>query len=350
MVANELCAEYDVHIVNLYGFPEKRGPSIPLDPRVTVAYLGRGEMPRLRQTIVESFNPLRKYLQDQSIDICFLQTTYMGIIGLPIAIWNRIFGRKNRCKIVFHDHGAIGAQLGQRSTTLIRKVSAIGSDLTIVLTERSCKDYQQFLKIPAKKLRVVTNWIDPQINPDGKTADLSSKTILWAGRLSEEKGALRIPEIAQMALQDIPDWQIHVYGDGPEREKLAQQIQKSGLEEKVLLKGVSSDMYREVPRHAIGILTSDMEGMPMFLLEATAFQQPCVAFDVLTGPNEIINDGKTGYLIEPYDTAQFARKLRELVMDDQLREEFSRNIKTTQDKFSVAQISQRWRKLITELS
>ena len=53
----------------------------PIDPRVTVSYLGKGTMPRLRKTIVQSFNPLRKYLKQNQIDVCLLQTTDMGIIA-----------------------------------------------------------------------------------------------------------------------------------------------------------------------------------------------------------------------------------------------------------------------------
>ena len=348
LVANELCSEYEVHVVNLYGFPEDRGPSIPLDPRVKVVYLGHGKMPRLRKAITGSFNPLRKYLKREKIDVCLLQTTYMGVIGAPVALWNKVFGGRHRTRFVFHDHGAVGAQLDDRSITGIRWISAKIADRTIALTKRSASDYVRKLHIPARKIRVITNWIDPAINPEGIRADLSAKKILWAGRLSKEKGALRIPEIARLVLPGFPDWTWHVYGDGPQREELEAKLAEYGLQDQVILEGNSDNLYAELPKYSIGTLTSDMEGMPMFLLETAAFQMPCVSFDVTTGPNEIIDDGATGYLVKPFNIDEFAGKLKLLMESEDRRRAFSQAQMAVKQEFDSASILPRWVAMLNE--
>ena len=350
LVANALCADFEVHIVNLYGYPEKRGPSIPIDPRVTVSYLGKGTMPRLRKTIVQSFNPLRKYLKQNQIDVCLLQTTDMGIIAAPVVLWNRLFGGKNRCKFVFHDHGALAAQLSQKDITTIRMVSARLCDRTVVLTKRSAADYQKFLKIPRRKLAVITNWIDPEINPEDVQADISAKRIIWAGRLSAEKGSLRIPEIAKEIFPNFPDWQWDIFGDGAEREVLEKKIGEYGLENQVFLRGKTAHLYEEFPKYSIGTLTSDMEGMSMFLLEATAFSLPCVSFDVVTGPNEIIADGQSGFLVKPFDTHRYALKIQQLMASQELRESFSQRQETVKEQFSMQKIAPLWRRFLSKLT
>ncbi|MDY5273761.1 MAG: glycosyltransferase [Arcanobacterium sp.] len=349
LVANELCSEYEVHVVNLYGYPEKRGPSIPLDPRVKVVYLGHGTMPRLRKAIAASFNPLRKYLKREKIDICFLQTTYMGIIGAPVALWNKVFGGRRRTRFVFHDHGAVGAQLNDRSIVGIRWVSAKIADYTIVLTLRSASDYVKKLHIPARKIRVITNWIDPAINPEGIRADLAAKKIVWAGRFSKEKGVLRIPEIARLVLPDFPDWSWHIYGDGSQREELEEKIAEYSLGDQVILEGKSGALYAELPKYSIGTLTSDMEGMPMFLLEATAFHMPCVSFNVVTGPNEIIDDGTTGFLVKPFEIHKFASKLKFLMESEKRRRIFSDAQRDVQYKFSAEAIAVEWKNFLNEI-
>lgn len=342
LVANALCDKYDVHIINLYGYPEDRGPSIPLDPKITVTYLGRGELPRLRKATTESFNPLRKYLRKHRINVCLVQTTYMGIISAPVALWNRFFGGKHRTHFVFHDHGALAAQLHDKSITGIRWLSAKIADRVIVLTRQSASDYTEKLRISPKKIRLITNWIDPAINPASVQADLQSQRIVWAGRLSQEKGALRIPEIARRILPDFPEWTWHIYGDGSQREELEALISQYGLEKQVILEGNSDHLYEDLPKNAIGTLTSGMEGMPMFLLETAAFRMPCVSFDVTTGPNEIIDNGETGYLVKPFDIDEYANKLRLLMESEERRKAFSQAQYRILDKFSMKKIAKLW--------
>lgn len=347
LVANALADDHDVHIVNLYGYPEDRGPSIPIDSKVTVAYLGRGTMPRLRQAITQSFGPLRRYLRDHEIDVCILQTTYMGIIGAPVVLANRILHPWRRPAMVFHDHGALAAQKDQRDVTAFRAIAAWLCDATIVLTERSKRDYNRMLRVPRRKIHVITNWIDPAINPRGIVTDTGAKTILWAGRLSSEKGALRVPRIASRVCVQFPEWKIRMFGDGSQRAELENEIRTLGLSDHIELCGTSNDMYAEIPHHSIGILTSSMEGMPMFLLEATAFAMPCVSFDVVTGPNEIIDDGATGYLVDPFDIDDYANKLGLLMESEERRRQMAVNARVVGERFSPQAIVPLWRQFIT---
>ena len=88
----------------------------------------------------------------------------------------------------------------------------------------------------------------------------------------------------------------------------------------------------------------------MFLLEATAFSLPCVSFDVVTGPNEIIADGQSGFLVAPFDTRVYARKLEQLMASKELREEFSERQRLVKEKFSMQKIAPLWRRFLSELA
>lgn len=54
------------------------------------------------------------------------------------------------------------------------------------------------------------------------------------------------------------------------------------------------------------------------MLEAKASGLPMVSFDVTTGPREIVEEGKDGYLIPPYDLDKMANRI-ELLMDSEER-------------------------------
>lgn len=74
-------------------------------------------------------------------------------------------------------------------------------------------------------------------------------------------------------------------------------------------------------------MTSIYEGLPLVLLEAKAWGVPVIAYDCPTGPREIIENGKDGFLIESGDHLGYIQKLNELANDDELYYSFSRNTK-----------------------
>ena len=63
----------------------------------------------------------------------------------------------------------------------------------------------------------------------------------------------------------------------------------------------------------------------LVLLEAQAKGLPCVSFGCKQGPSEIIGDGVNGFLVEPNNVDEFAKKLFTLMQDKALREKFSQN-------------------------
>ena len=56
------------------------------------------------------------------------------------------------------------------------------------------------------------------------------------------------------------------------------------------------------------VMTSQMEGLPMVLLEAKSWGLPLVSFDIMTGPSDIIQDGINGYLIEEGNIDEMAER------------------------------------------
>ncbi len=96
------------------------------------------------------------------------------------------------------------------------------------------------------------------------------------------------------------------------------------------------------------VMTSIMEGLPMTLLEAKGNKLPMVAFDIETGPSEIIDNDVNGYLVDAYDTEKMAEKIVELIENEEKRKQFSENTKENMDKFSKKDIIEKWIKIIEE--
>ena len=85
----------------------------------------------------------------------------------------------------------------------------------------------------------------------------------------------------------------------------------------------------------------------MVLLEAAGYKVPSISFDIQTGPAEIIEDGKTGFLIPLFDLEQMEEKIELLIQKDALRKKFaqqaekSRQNCTRQNRGTVGTIVRR---------
>jgi glycosyltransferase involved in cell wall biosynthesis len=100
---------------------------------------------------------------------------------------------------------------------------------------------------------------------------------------------------------------------------------------------------------SVFVMTSRFEGFGMVLIEAMSCGLPCIAFDCPYGPREIIEDGKTGYLI-PYDNDDmFVERLTYLMEHPEVREQMGRAAKESVKRFSEELVMKKWKQFYESL-
>ena len=172
------------------------------------------------------------------------------------------------------------------------------------------------------------------------------KIILAVGRLDLQKGFDRL--IESFSLLET-DWQLFIAGDGEEKGNLQSLIEKLNLKEKVFLIGRKKDIENYYAKASIFALSSKMEGFPNVLVEAMAYGCAVVAFDCLTGPRDIIEDNKNGFLVKNGDIKMFANKLDTLISDKKNRESFSKEAVKIIKRLDENKIVKEWEELIKEV-
>jgi GalNAc-alpha-(1->4)-GalNAc-alpha-(1->3)-diNAcBac-PP-undecaprenol alpha-1,4-N-acetyl-D-galactosaminyltransferase len=168
--------------------------------------------------------------------------------------------------------------------------------------------------------------------------------IVGMGRLSEEKGFdLLIPFFA-MATEGrrFRDWQLTIYGEGPERQRLEQLIPEFKLTGRVHLPGWIEDTTKAWATADLFVLPSRYEGFPNVLLEAMAAGVPCVSFDCDSGPREIIRDGIDGMLVPTKKPMQLVWTITELLKDSEKRMQLGIRAREVVTRFSRAAFYERW--------
>ncbi|PHQ49798.1 hypothetical protein BLA24_19295 [Streptomyces cinnamoneus] len=179
-------------------------------------------------------------------------------------------------------------------------------------------------------------------------APLDTRRVGAVGRLDHVKRLDRLIDAFATAAARHPGWELHLFGDGPEEAGLRERAARLGVGDRVRFRGSVRDMaaaYREL---SVVALTSECEGRPMALAEASAAGVPSVAFDLSGGVRELVGHGRTGTLVPYGDTAAFAVALEELMGDPALRERYGRAARTHVAPLALPAVLDRWEALFEE--
>jgi len=143
------------------------------------------------------------------------------------------------------------------------------------------------------------------------------------GALTAQKGQHDLVEAAALVVREVPDARFVILGDGELRENLEHQIHRKHLERHVMLGGFRADAMALLKGFDVFALSSTHEGMCTSLVDAMAASKAAVATAV-GGVPEVLDDGRTGYLVPPHDPSAMAEKIVRLLRDEALRERFGR--------------------------
>lgn len=176
------------------------------------------------------------------------------------------------------------------------------------------------------------------------------KKILFVGRLSyADKRPDRVLQIWKKVCQDLPDWEVEIYGKGSEEKFLRRMIQEKQLP-RITLKGYIADATAVYASGAILMMTSTYEGWGLVLSEAQASGVVPIAFDSSAGIRELIGKDSTyGCLVAPFDLDAYAAQLRRLCQDVELRSRLSQAAQTHCLDYSSERIRSRWEEIFSQL-
>ena len=201
----------------------------------------------------------------------------------------------------------------------------------------------------AGRAQVLPNPVDPPALPPREELRarhaLSGDTLVFAGRLAPQKSL----DVALRALARLPDVQLVLAGDGPERQRLHGLATELGLDGRVRFLGPQ-------PRQAIFellaaadavVLPSSWENFPHVLVEALAVGTPVVATDT-GGVREIVDDGVAGLLVPAGDADALAAAVRRVLGDPELRARLAGAAAASVARFSPEEVYGRLEQVLTE--
>lgn len=198
---------------------------------------------------------------------------------------------------------------------------------------------------PNKDIHTVYNFIDHRVYQKTDAQHLREKLAIGDDEkiiihVSNFRPVKRVTDVVKTFAKiekQIPA-KLLLVGDGPDVTAVSNLVCSLGIRNKVHFLGKQDNLEDLYSISDLMLLLSEKESFGLVALEAMACGVPCIGTDV-GGIPEVISDGKTGFICKPYDIETIAAKGLDILTNQTLYDEFSRNsIEVARLKFGADQI------------
>lgn len=211
-----------------------------------------------------------------------------------------------------------------------------------VFQTETAREYYSSRGIDVTRSEVIANAINP-IFLEKNNQPRKKKTIIAAGRLTEQKNFSLLIKAFSLAQKSIQDYSLEIYGQGPLLELLKKEAQELGIEKKVTFPGFENNMKDKLETASLFVLSSDFEGMPNALIEAMATGLPCISTRCRGGGAEfLINDHENGILVPVGDVSAMADGIVEVLNSPKLAERLGLAASEIKNNLSPDIVYGRW--------
>lgn len=276
---------------------------------------------------------------------------YVSLIANNLFNFRKVIGIINRNNInVVHLNNGIGENLVALLAAKLLKKPIVahvrGTEPLLSLETFFCRWISFYFmqnrtlmrlwkkSVPKDRMVKIVNYIDfdliPSANPFKVKEELgipwNAPTIGFVGRLIEGKGIDIFLKAAAKVIEQRIDARFIVVGSGPLEQDLKMMASDLGLSHNVIFTGWRSDVLHMISCFdaLIQATTTFPESFGNTIIEAMALNKPIIASKV-SGPDEIVLDGETGFLVEPGNVEQLTEKILIILNDKQLGKEMGNN-------------------------
>ena len=278
---------------------------------------------------IQSVLKLRKFVLQNQVEIVHAHSTSFFLAFLLKLTYPKI-------KLIWHDHYGDSEFLMQRPSLSLGIIIPFFNG--IIAVNQKLKIWAE-QKLHFKNVIYLPNFPSEENTVSEQTIlhGIQGKRIVSLANLRIQKNHFLLLEVAKKVQQSHPDWTFHLVGKDFEddySQKIKALILDFNLGNTIFVYGSRNDIKNILEQSAIGILTSQSEGLPLALLEYGLYKKPVV----VTNVGEIllvIQDGSNGFLVETGSVQSFYDSLVKLMENESLSTDFGKALqKTIENKYS----------------
>ena len=244
-----------------------------------------------------------------------------------------------------------------RRFPIIHALGINSMNKVLSISVESQRQLQQFNKLDQSKMIIVPCTLDPFYCPVSVESNREKlklphgKMMLTVSRLysgDNYKNIDKVIEAMPHVVKEIPDAFYVVAGDGSDRNRLEKLTNETGVKNNVIFTGfVRAELLPFYYKACdVFVLPSVGEGFGIVFLEAMYFSKPCIGAKA-GGVPEVVEDGKTGFLVEENDKNFLADKIIKLLKDENLRQTMGEaGKKRFEEEFSFDKFKERLKEVL----
>ena len=219
-------------------------------------------------------------------------------------------------------------------------------DGVILLTQSASAEFKRVMpSFDVNQISVIPNPLPYSVDA-AQYSTLQNKNICFVGRLSTEKGCMRLLRIWMKVATQLPEHTLSVYGDGPCRGEMEEYIKVHNLQ-RVRLCGFERDLQKIYSNSDLLLSVSDSEGFGLVFIEAFYYGVPVVSFDCPVSPREVIGDA--GILVPCFDENEYADAVVAKLSETEDLRKSQRSVINRAKLFYSNIIAKHWNDLLTSM-
>ncbi len=300
---------------------------------------------------------LHTLMRHERYHIVHTHTTKAGLLG-------RIAARLAGVPLVVHTphghafHGYLNSA-GSRALQLVEGWLARRTDRIICLTGAERQDHLRFCSGPPEKFEVIHSGVDVERFREARLVSSQRMRRVFGlpehgplvgcvARLVPVKGVRYLLEAIPAVRAAIPHATVVLVGDGPLRGELERRAAALRLDGAVAFLGLRRDVADIIALCDVAVLPSLNEGMGRAAVEAFAAGRPVVGSRI-SGIQDVIVDGQTGFLVPPANSEALAHALIRCLTDPALTDAMGRRAQAEAERYGITQMITRIDRLYAEL-
>lgn len=175
------------------------------------------------------------------------------------------------------------------------------------------------------------------------------KEIVNFCRIDKQKNLPLLIDAFSDFSKEHKEYELVIYGDGPEKSNIQDYIKHSGVAEKIHLNKFCWNVHEKIQSATMFVSSSDFEGMSNSMIEAMGMGIPVICTDCpIGGAHEVIQTGKNGILVPVRDKSAMVAAMNRIADNPELAEELSKNAMEIRITLSKEKICALWWSLIDE--
>jgi len=273
-----------------------------------------------------SFKATYKYLSDNKPDIVFSNFNYITVVILVVSLFVR-----SNTKYIAIEHSPTPFTNRKKfvvfSLSILMFLTYWRLSKIITVSEGVAHSVAKRVPYAKKKIAVIYN---PVFSEDilNKKYEKVEEYIInqWirdkkpiitsVGRFTFVKDYPTLIRAFDLVRHKGYDAKLILIGDGVDKELIEKEVENLGISRYVFMPGFKDNPYKYIRNSSVFVLSSKNEGFPTVLIEALACGVPVVSTDCISGPREILDNGKYGKLVPVGDAEKMAKAIIETLEDE----------------------------------